>query len=324
VIFEGEGSINVLDCEKNLIVGGGSFPGPFLIVYDLNNLSSKAYIFLNTSLNYIKKIKVINGNIFIIVKSFNGKYYLFLLSSNNLKNRFLVYPRNITLVNIFNRGDDIFIDGYLIKNNTDTDFLEALNNNMILFRLLNGKGIEILSATFFKNDTAHFYIRSPLGFWDGLAIFRNNKIWFSRILLPYSHVVTYNKIDPLGKAIVAATLYTEKGDVLVIVRGFSLRPMVLWANNHPFFYIKKPLLGQKIIVTKIRSFFGKKVKISYSIEGLKYSKKVLRLMPINNMPYPAKLTTKINRMLILSLNALYGIIFAVLIYEGFKPRISSS
>ncbi len=324
IIFEGEGSINVLSCGGNIIAGGGSFPRPFLIVYNLSDFSSRIYTFLNTSLNYIKKIKVVNNNVFMIVKDFSGKYYLFLLSENNLKNMFLAYPRNITLIDVFSREGNVLIDGYYVKNNTDTGFLETLNNSTTLFELLNGKGIEILSATFYRNGTAHFYIRSPLGFWDGLAVFRNNKVWFSRILLPYTHVVTYSKMDPLGKALVAAILYTEKGNVLVIVRGFSLRPVVLWADDHPYFYIKKPLLGQKIVVINKRNFFGKNVKICYNVKELKYFEKTLNLLPTSNMPQPVKLTTKINKTMILSLNALYGIVFAVLIYEGFRPRTNSS
>lgn len=322
ISFRAEGSLTSIACGKSLIVGAGSFPSPFLILYDSNNYSVKLYTFLNSSLNSIKEVKIVDKKIFVVFKSFREMYYLLSISGNNSKGRSLVYNNSVNLVTIISNGTKAVIDGYFTKNGTDISFLKPFGTNKVrLFRFINGKGISILSAKFFLNNTARFYIRSRLGLWDGLAEAYNDRLWFSRLLWPYNHVVVFEKMDSMGKAVIAAVLYTKNGNILVLTRGFSLRSSVLWMDNHPLFYIKKPIWGQKIIIKNVKGFLANSSKIIYQTESIKYLRNVLTIKPITvvNMSHPIKLTTKVNRVMVFSLNALYGVIFAVLVYEAFRP-----
>ncbi len=315
-IFDYEGVPSTISCSGDTIIIGGIFPRPFLISFHSN--LSKATLYVLPQLFPAVKMKLadLKEGFASLIELSNGTKYLFV--SEEGRHYFLVFNNSVEISNVVNDNNMLILTGGIRQKDESIEGLILFLNSSkaIVLRISGAKGVKVLSARYNKGFL-RLYLRPISSFWDALAEVRDSKVWFSRLFWPYNHVVSIAKLDQEGNSLTATILYKENETLLVITKGFTLRPAMLW-NEEPLFYIKKPVIGQKISASTLY-FREVKANIHYIESKVDFTERNIIFRSTQGMPKPRSLSLKVNKGAVFAINALFGIVIGALVYEAFRP-----
>jgi hypothetical protein len=327
-LFNVTGSLMSVKCKGSLVVAGGTLPRPFILIYNISSFTAKAYI-LSEEVPAIKiSLDVRNDCVAGLVKLINGSTILFRLDLNRPA-KLNLYSLNLDFEEVRVEGvtcskEGPLLYGSFIKGNSTLGFLYLLTQNkLIILRPSGFKGIRVLMARELESKLIRMYLRPVGDFWDGIGEldYRKSRVWFSRLFWPYNHVVLTYNVNWRGNITTATVLYTESGNLLVIAKGFSLMPAVLWYRGAPLFYIKKPVIGENLKVSITTCHTRLKLLGTAKVLDVNVISTRASISPYFNEIRPRKLSLGVNKSLVYALNILFSIIIGAVIYEAFRPRV---
>lgn len=250
-----------------------------------------------------------------------GYVYAIIYSSGEWEGYRIIVPEGYKLIV---RGAAVLDDkpvilGRLVRGNSSWALVAPINMGKAFIFNTSEHGGAIIDAAGSLNELRLYY--RPGAFWDAVVEARlgEGRAWYSRLLWPYSHAVVVNSLDSDGD-VVTATVLSPSNDVrmLVITRGFTTRPAILWHDGQPVFYVKKPNINEDLHVGKMdwpapEPFNPRPRQLDYSIVELRVTK-------VRKLGSPVELSMRVDYLTVLGLYTAYALSFAGVAYYAFEPR----